>query len=74
MTLNVEVLICLLGAVSFFIGGIQLLRFRLPSNAQSSVVHMSVEQRRSRVRKISFLCFGMSAVMLVGAIVLSRIG
>ena len=62
------VILCLLGAISWFWLSLWLRSFKVRSRPPAPRAHLSLEQRQQRIRVGSWIAFGGACVFLVGAI------
>lgn len=65
------VIICVLGAISWFLVGLWLRSLKAGSKPPASRAHLSLEERQQRIRKVSCIAFGGACVFVVGAILIA---
>jgi hypothetical protein len=65
------VILCVLGAISWFWMGLWLRAFKVRSKPSASRAHLSLEQRQQRIRAVSWIAFGGASFFVIGAILLA---
>ena len=70
MVVKFPVIVCFIGAVSWFWLTAKLRRFRVPENPPASRAHLSREERQHKVVVASWIAFAGACVFLVGGFVL----
>lgn len=64
-------ILCVLGAISWFWMGLWLRSFKVPSKPPASRAHLSLEQRQQKIRMVSLIAFGGACFFVIGAILLA---
>lgn len=70
-TTTTPIILCILGAISWFGMGLWLRSFKVRSKPRASRAHLSLEQRQQRIRMGSWIAFGGACVFVIGAILLA---
>ena len=70
MGVKFPVIVCFIGAVSWFWFTAKLRRFRVPEKPPASCAHLSREERQRKVVVGSWITFAGACVFLVGGFVL----
>ncbi|PYX75136.1 MAG: hypothetical protein DMG78_05050 [Acidobacteria bacterium] len=71
MKMASPVILCVLGAISWFGMGLWLRSFRVRSKPPASRAHLSLEQRQQRIRMGSWIAFAGACFFVIGAILLA---
>jgi hypothetical protein len=71
MKMGAPVVLCVLGAISWFGLGLWLRTFKARSKPPVSRAHLSLEQRQQRIRMGSWIAFGGACFFVIGAILLA---
>jgi hypothetical protein len=71
MKMGSPVILCVLGAVSWFWTGLWLRSIKVRSKPPASRAYLSLEQRQQRIRMASWIAFGGACFFVIGAILLA---
>ena len=71
MKMSLPVVLCVLGAISWFSLSLWLRGFKVRSKPPASRAHLSLEQRQQRIRMVSWIAFGGACFFVIGAILLA---
>jgi hypothetical protein len=71
MKMGPPVILCVLGAISWFWMSLWLRSFKVRSKPPASRAHLSLEQRQQRIRMASWIAFGGACFLVIGAILLA---
>ncbi len=71
MKMSVPVVLCVLGAISWFWLSLWLRKFKVRSKPPASRAHLSLERRQQRIRMVSWIAFGGACFFVIGAILLA---
>jgi hypothetical protein len=68
MKMGSPAILCVLGAISWFVMGLWLRSLKVGSKPPASRAHLSVEQRQQRIRVASWILFGGAFFFVIAAI------
>lgn len=71
MKMGSPVILCVLGAISWFWTGLWLRSFKVRSKPPASRAHLSLEQRQQRIRMVSWIALGGACFFVIGAILIA---
>ena len=70
MVVKFPVILCFIGAVSWFSLAVRLRRFKVPQKPPARSAHLSQEERQRKIVIASWITFAGACVFVVGGIVL----
>jgi hypothetical protein len=71
LSMTFPVILCVLGAISWFWLSLMLRIVKLRSKPPTSCVHLTLEERQQKIRIGSWIAFGMAWILVAGAILIA---